>query len=113
VRQFGGPVATLVWLVPGTIDQVRMTLEVLNLRVVASKMYPFDGEYQTVRVNGRPAEWLTNAHEVIYFSRTQEVHRQITTHVLVWESDLITYRLEADVPLEEAIKVAESLKPIN
>jgi hypothetical protein len=36
----------------------------------------------------------------------------INGHVLIWEEGNITYRLETALPLEEAIKIAESLQPI-
>ena len=31
-------------------------------------------------------------------------------NVLIWYADDITYRLESDLPMEEAIKVAEFLR---
>lgn len=34
----------------------------------------------------------------------------IEGNVLVWEQDGITYRLESALPLEEAVRVAESLR---
>jgi hypothetical protein len=30
--------------------------------------------------------------------------------VLIWEENQITYRLETDLPLEEAVRIAESLE---
>jgi hypothetical protein len=34
----------------------------------------------------------------------------IEGHVLIWKEGDITYRLETDLPVEEAVKIAESLK---
>jgi hypothetical protein len=34
----------------------------------------------------------------------------IEGHVLIWTEGEITYRLETDMPLEEAVRVAESLR---
>jgi hypothetical protein len=39
--------------------------------------------------------------------------RLIKGHVLIWEQEEITYRLETDLPLEEAVRVAESLQPLS
>lgn len=110
VNQYDGPVITLVWLQPGTQDQVRLVLEMLNQRVVASKLYSSTGERQSTQVNGHPAEWLTDAHEVMYFSRNQEVSRPVTGNVLIWQIGDLTSRLETKLPLEEAVKIAESLQ---
>lgn len=110
VHHYNEPVITLVWLQPGSDDEVRLVLEILNPRVVASKLYPYEGERQSTQVNGHPAEWLTEAHEVFYFGGSKEVRRPVTGHVLVWEMGGLTYRLETDLPLEEALKIAESLQ---
>jgi hypothetical protein len=39
-----------------------------------------------------------------------DIRRLIDGHVLIWEEDGITYRLETGVTLEEAVKIAESLQ---
>lgn len=36
--------------------------------------------------------------------------RLIEGHVLIWAVGSVTYRLETDVPLDEAVKTAESLE---
>jgi hypothetical protein len=33
----------------------------------------------------------------------------IDGHVLIWAEDNLSYRLESDLPLEEAIRIAESI----
>ena len=38
------------------------------------------------------------------------LRRLITGYVLIWRDGDITYRLETDLPLEEAVKIAESLR---
>jgi hypothetical protein len=39
--------------------------------------------------------------------------RLIDGHVLIWTDGNLTYRLETDLSLEEALKVAESLQPVK
>jgi hypothetical protein len=39
--------------------------------------------------------------------------RMIEGQVLIWADGDVTYRLESDLSLEEALKIAESLAPIR
>jgi hypothetical protein len=39
-----------------------------------------------------------------------DLRRMIEGHVLIWADGPITYRLETDLSLDEAVKIAESLK---
>jgi hypothetical protein len=41
-----------------------------------------------------------------------EFTRLVDGHVLIWADGDITYRLETNLLLEEAIRIAESLRPI-
>lgn len=111
IQNLNAPLVTLVWTVPGAPEQVWLSLEVLDNDLVANKLYPFEGLRQEVQVNGRRAEWLVDVHEVWYFGGDKKFSRLVTRPVLIWqESDNgLTYRLEADLPLDEAIKVAESM----
>jgi hypothetical protein len=46
------------------------------------------------------------------FNGDLQYRRMIDGQVLIWEGDGITYRLETDLSLEEAIRIAESLEPL-
>jgi hypothetical protein len=111
IQQLNAPLVTLVWMVPGKPEQVRLSLEVLDNNLIANKLYPYEGVRQEVQINGRRAEWLTDAHEVWYFGGDREFRRVVRTPVLIWQAaaGVLTYRLETDLSLEEAIKVAESM----
>jgi hypothetical protein len=39
-----------------------------------------------------------------------DLRRLIDGRVLIWEQGSITYRLETDLEMDEAVKIAESLK---
>lgn len=110
VQFINASLVTLVWTVPDAPEQVRLSLEVLNDDLVATKLYSYTGQRQEVSVNGRRAEWLAEAHEIWYFG-DREFRRLVATPVLIWRDadSLLTYRLEADLSLDEAIKVAESM----
>jgi len=107
----GGTVVTLVWLKSADSTQVELTLQILNNQVVATKYYPWeDGNDQLTEVNGRRAVWLTDVHEVFFFTPDGQVSRLVDGNVLIWEIGHLTYRLETDRSLEEATRIAESIQ---
>lgn len=111
VQQFGGPVVILVWLDPDQSDQIRLSLHLLGPNTYAQKMQP--ELVERTEVNGQPALW-THGPYLLQFQEGSSVAtnpgRLIDGHVLIWLEDDITYRLETDLPLTEAIRVAESLR---
>jgi len=76
-----GAMATLVWVVPGESDQVWLTMDVLNDRLVASKFIEDDGQHQAVRVNNMAAEWLTGLHKVAFYGDTGSIVRAVKGNV--------------------------------
>jgi hypothetical protein len=64
----------------------------------------------TAQVNGRPALWTTGPYILRLRGGDMDSRRLIEGHVLIWEQGPLTYRLETDLELEEAVKIAESLK---
>lgn len=68
-----------------------------------------------VTVAGGPGLWVPEGgHGASYLDVNQEEiapsKRTVARATLLWEENDITYRLETDLPLEEAIRVAESLR---
>ena len=108
LQDFGGDVVTLVWL--DDAGNVRLSLQILNERVVGSKYEPHD--YAETTVNGRQAFWLTGEHILAFYDRRSggDFIRLIESNVLIWEEEGITYRLETEATLEEAVRIAESLE---
>jgi hypothetical protein len=64
-------------------------------------------------VNGLEAMWADGPYILYLTNGKQEYHRLITGHVLIWFENDMTYRLECNLPLDEAIQIAESLEPIR
>jgi len=67
------------------------------------------------RVNGHEALWLSGARHLIQVydaSGKLEIDfaRLIEGNVLAWEADGITYRIETKQSLEEALRIAQSMK---
>jgi hypothetical protein len=112
VQDLDGAVTILVWMNPEHPNEVLMSLHFIPSRSWAiTKMGP--RVIQETQVNGQKGIWAEGPYPLrLYGSRDIEVARLINGHVLIWTDGDITYRLETDLSLEEAIKIAESLAPI-
>ncbi len=108
LQNFGGPMVVLVWLDPAQPDRVRLSLHLLTCDVCATKNDP--PVLQTTSVNGQPAIWTEGPYMLQLNNGSIDVRRMIEGHVLIWADGPITYRLETDLSLDEAVKIAESLK---
>lgn len=97
----------LVWLVPGSQNEVNLSLHQLKGTFWGKKLMPQGMEQTTV--NGEPAAWLAEPHEVHLFLPGYE-GRLVEGNVLIWSEDEITYRLETQLPRKEAVHLAESLR---
>ena len=111
VQEADGLMTILVWIDPGEPDQVLMSLHLIPEGSWAvEKFDPL--LIQETEVNGQRAVWTMGPYPIRLFDGDLEFRRMINGHVLIWEEDGITYRLEIDSSLEEAIRIAESLEPI-
>jgi hypothetical protein len=104
----GSKITVLAWLAAdGSVDE---SLHLLPPGTYALKMY--EGDLENVQVNGRDAVWLSNPHYyMLQIARSRFAMRQVSTHALVWEArnGSMTYRLETRRPLDEAVRIAESV----
>jgi hypothetical protein len=64
----------------------------------------------TSRVNGREAYWTSGPYLLVTASGERESTRLVEGHVLIWAEGGLTYRLEGDLGLDEAVRMAESLR---
>ena len=113
VQDLGLPIAILVWL-DRLGDEV-----MLSLHVLPSSGGPFGVKsdiqiVETVEVNGSEAYWVTGTHFLQFFNDEGRADfdsvRLVEGNVLIWTEGELTYRLESDMSLEEAIRTAESLR---
>lgn len=107
VQELDGPTVVLVWLQPGREDQARMSLTQVGAGFSFDKRNVRQIE-ETV-VDGRWALWIDGPHLLQSSDGNPELRRLVQGHVLLWQQGDVTYRLETDLPLAEAKKVAESL----
>ena len=130
VQDADGAMTVLVWLDPGQPDKVLMSLHFLPEGSWAiKKMEPT--VIQETTVKGQRAVWTVGPYPMRYSNGDIDFLRLIDGHVLIWAegktlapganppltqvpgSAGVTYRLESDFSLEEAIKIAESLQPLK
>lgn len=109
LQDLGGQAVLLVWMNPSNPDHIRLDLLLMGPGTFAEKGQP--SVLAESSVNGQPALWTEGQH-FLHFggSMYQGITLVTEGNILIWEQDGITYRLESDLSLEEAVKVAESLK---
>jgi hypothetical protein len=121
VQDIGGPVVVFVWLDPAHPDRVRLSLHQLGPEVdgqkglVATRQQAPAAVRETT-VRGQPAVWFDGPH-VLQFRRrgvvVDDFTRLVQGHVLLWEEGGRTIRLETELSLAEAVRIAESLRPMT
>jgi hypothetical protein len=106
-----GDLLVLIWM-----DSLGQTVE-MSLHVIEAGSWAIDKmdpqRVEETRVNGQRAIWAEGEYPLLLRRGDIEFVRLVEGHVLIWEAGNLTYRLESDLTLEEAVKVAESLQPIS
>lgn len=112
LQDVDGVMTVLVWVDPVQHERVTMSLHFIPAGHWAiNKFGPTNVE--EALVNGQRAIWAEGPYPLLLRNGSIQVDRLIDGHVLIWEDDDITYRLETDLALDEAIRIAESLEPIR
>lgn len=101
-------VVIYVWLKPDAPEEVRLALYQIGLGDVYQKQLMRD--VQETFVNGLWALWVEGPYLLTTTGGDVEKRRIVQGHTLIWSSGMFTFRLETDLSLEEARKIAESLK---
>jgi hypothetical protein len=118
VQDVGGEAAIEAWTAEGQTDTAEMILFALSNRLMARK-YVEDSEMLLQTAVGQTwGLWIRGPHVVQlqrgsdkYTYDHYETRRLVGGNTLLWVDDNgITYRLETTLPLEEAVRIAESLK---
>lgn len=105
-----GHVVIMVWMDPQDPEKPLFSLYQLGPNVFGGKK---EGQnFRETKVNDIPAIWVAEAHPFSLQSANtgQTVIQGVSDSILLWTQDGITYRLETDLGMEEAVKIAESLK---
>jgi hypothetical protein len=70
-------------------------------------------QVQEVQVGGSPGYWIEGEHIVTYLDArgaTVEERSRLAGNTLLWQRGDVTFRLESALPIEEAIRIAESMR---
>jgi hypothetical protein len=115
LQNLDGDALILVWLDPASLDTPLLSLHALTSEAFALKTV-FGDETERLaepEVGGRPALWVRGPH-LLQVGRDGGADlapvRLVEGNTLIWTVGELTYRLECDLPLEEALRVAESLR---
>jgi hypothetical protein len=72
---------------------------------------------ENVSVGGSPGHWIAGgAHDFVYVGPDGQVafdRRRMAGDTLAWSRDPVTYRIETSLGRDEAIRIAEALRPVE
>ena len=108
MQQLGGPLVVLAWTAPDRPDKVMLSLHEFGPGTYAEKFEPT--LVQETTVNGRRALWTEGAHLFVFKSGDVGPRELVHGHTLIWQLGDVTYRLETDAELDEANRIAESVR---
>lgn len=112
VQQVNGTdVVIFVWLQPEDSAAVRLALYQVGSGEAFEKALVED--IQQTSINGETALWVAGPHLLLNAGGEVTVRRVVAGRTLIWSAGGFTYRLETDLPLDEARKIAESLEPLH
>ena len=110
LQEMGGSTAILIWfdgVKPGEKPKkVRISLQVFTNDVAALKSPPT--VLRTTTVKGKTAAWVQGEHVLQVRSGDYVAKQLVSANALVWTEDTCTYRLETDLTMSEAVKIAET-----
>ncbi len=112
VQDADGAMTILVWLDPQDPGEIQMSLHLLPPNSWAIKKLEPTIIAET-QVNEDYAVWTVGPYPLRYKNGDLDFTRMIDGHVLIWQDGDITYRLETGLSMEEAVRIAESLEPIQ
>lgn len=104
-----GSLVVMVWKDALNPEEVRMSLHTMSNDVLVKKYQP--RTILETSVNGEVALWTAGPYLLWVRSGDLREIRLMEGRVLIWQQGGVTYRLETDLALEEAVRVAESLEP--
>ncbi|MGH8245369.1 MAG: hypothetical protein ACREUU_02935 [Gammaproteobacteria bacterium] len=107
--QADGPMVILVWLDEADPEKVRLSLHQIGSQGFYIEKYEPRVILET-EVNGEYALWAEGPYMVSLTNGSQDFRRLVDGNTLIWKDGNITYRLESDLPLTEALKIAESVE---
>ena len=110
LQHVGGNIVILVWEDQASGEPM-LALHELGEGALMSKISP--PIIQRTSVGGHPAFWTEGPYPLVAQDGSLQDLRIVPGRVLVWEAGGTTFRLESSFSLDEALKIAESLYPVE
>jgi hypothetical protein len=107
LQDIGGDVTVLIWFDETKSNKVRISLQVFSYNVLVGKMPPKVLRQTTVK--GQEAAWVEGEHILKVHSGDYVVTQLVSKNALIWTEGEYTYRLETDLSMEEAVKIAATV----
>jgi len=108
LQDSGDAFVILAWMDPEAPQSVLLSLQFIGPQSWMIRKYQ-PQVVQETRVGEHAAIWVVGPYPLIMSNGEVELQRLVTGHVLIWQEGGITYRLESDYSLSEALKIAASL----
>lgn len=111
VQELGGPFVILIWVDHEQPERILLNYQILGEGVYVDKIKPV--VVQQTHVNGKEAVWAVGPYllQILRGGRQDTDAMQLVAgNTLIWADGKLTYRLESQYTLDEAIKIAESLR---
>lgn len=111
LQDLDGAAVVLVWIHDERPERVRLSLHLLVSDAVVKK--GIKGPVETIaftEVNGQEAIVAEGPYILQMQNGNWDFRRLVEGRVLIWTEGDVTYRLESDLPLEEMVLIAESLR---
>ncbi|MBK8904783.1 MAG: hypothetical protein IPM53_26625 [Anaerolineaceae bacterium] len=99
-----------LWRDEADPQEIALSLYQIN---VAQYAYKGSDMLETTEVNGNPAFWVIGPHYFRLRGSSPEAWLFVEGSVLIWWEGEMTYRLEGAESLEVALRIAESLEPVE
>jgi uncharacterized protein DUF4367 len=106
------PMVILSWSDPTDPDRLQLSLYAIDSNSpMINKHEPT--VVQETTVNGQYALWAEGPYLLELSNHDFVLRRLVAGNTLIWQVNQVTYRLESGLPMEEAIKIAESLRTVE
>ncbi|MEZ4518567.1 MAG: hypothetical protein R3C44_17685 [Chloroflexota bacterium] len=103
---------TLIWDDPRQPGHPYLTFSQTDIPQLAFKMVSAD-QVTWLQVQGHDGVWIQGPHTTGLLFDGTATDEQIASNVLLWSDDAMTYRIEGDIAMEDAIRLAESLTTVS
>jgi hypothetical protein len=112
-QEFSGQMLVMVWTDPNDPEAIRLSLHQYSGEDGINLSKNLVRRVEETSVNDNWAIWAEGPYYLQLENGEVRLVRLVEGRVLIWEEDGVTYRLETDLPLDEAVRIAESLQRVQ